>query len=344
MKSLMIGWTPPKEGGSEQHIFELSSRTSSSVLTQRGSICRDKIELAVPIKPVWLANFSFFIEAFLYSVYLLFSRKKYEVIHIHENILYFLVPILRLRYKVVVTIHGINGFKFYDNKILWQIFKTPLLTASAIIAVNKADQSKLSRYFRNVFYIPNGVDVNLYAKTKSKVENKISFVGRIHEQKGVIYLLEAFSILSKKNPSLKLELIGDVNQYAQSLMKLFPNKNILWRGYMGDRKQLAKTLKSARVIVLPSLWEGLPLTLFEALGTARPVVLSDIPAFRSIITSKEAIFAKAKNARDLADKVSQAIEDKAKSEIIGKNGQKKARLYDWSEIASSLEKVYFSLK
>lgn len=345
-KILMIGITPPVEGGSEKHILELSSRIKNSkVLTQEGSFCKNKIELSVPKGPTFLRNIIFAGLVKLYAIYLLLKfKKEYDLIHIHENLLYFLVPWLRLRYEVVVTVHGIKGFSYYDNKFLWFFFKIPLKFANKLIAVNLEDQ----RLLRNevggeIIYIPNGVDFKIYKKIKEKIEKKVTFLGRIHKQKGIIYLLEAFSELSSKYPEFVLEIIGKKNDYQKELSKIFSSPKIIWKGYVESKEKIAKELKSSYCIILPSLWEGLPLTLIESLASGRPVIVSDISAFKSIIKD-EALFSKVKNIEDLKEKIELLLRNKKKSNVLGKKGEKLSKRYDWDRIARNLEKFYEEVK
>lgn len=341
-KVLMIGFTPPEEGGSERHIYEISSRMSTAtILTQKGSICNNKVELSSFGKSTLVRNLSFLFFSLMYTIRLLFN-KKYDVIHIHENLLYFLVPLLRLRHNVVVTVHGIEGFKFYDNKLLWFFFRFPLKFANGVIAVNLKDQDNLAKYFKKVFYIPNGVDTSIYDVGIVKVENKIGFIGRIHEQKGLIYLLEAFKIIQRNHPKIKLELIGKVEDYGLDLQKRFQDKNIIWKGFISNRKEIAKSLRSSYCIILPSLWEGLPLTLFEALASGRPVVLSDIPAFKSVVKN-EAVFFKSKDVQDLAKKVDNLLTYKKEALNMGKKGKNLAKSYDWKEISLKTGEIYDKL-
>lgn len=342
-KILMIGMTPPQEGGSERHIYELSSRIDGcGVLTQRGSICKNKIEIPVLNRPILFRNALFAFFALFYSLFLLISpKKRYDLIHIHENLLYFAVPILKLRYNVIVTVHGINGFSFYDNKILWSIFKRALSFADGLIAVNLEDKKSLDKYFSNVTYFPNGVDLSNYNSKSPKIEKKITFIGRIHEQKGIIFLLEAFNQISNRFPDYRLEIIGELNDYAKELQNKFQNKNIIWKGYLNDRKKISENLMSSSCIVLPSLWEGLPLTLFEALASGRPVIVSDIPAFKSVIRN-EAVFFKAKDSKDLRKNLEEIIKNKNKSKLYGKRGKALSKEYDWDKICNRMKKLYDS--
>ncbi len=342
MKNLIIGLTPPLEGGSEQHIFEISSRIDSvEVLTQNGSKCKNKIEMPY-FGSGFLKNISFALFVYIYSVFflLLSIRKKYSVVHIHENTLYFLIPLLKMRYNVIVTVHGITGFKFFSSKIFWPFFRIALSYADIIIAVNRIDEEKLKNYFSKVTYLPNGVDLSIYSRIKiNKIEKRINFIGRIHEQKGIIYLLQAFELLNKKYPEFKLEIIGEVNDYAKQLMKEFKNKNIIWKGYISDRKEIVRRLKSSYCIILPSLWEGLPLTLFESFASGRPLILSDISAFKSIVND-EALFFKSQNVNDLVEKMKIIMESKTLANNYGKKGEKLSKDYDWKYIAKGTSRLY----
>ena len=338
---LMIGLTSPLEGGSQRHIYEISSRMKNcTVLTQRGSICEEKIELPVIKKSIFLRNISFAFLCYLYMIKLLIF-KKYDVIHIHENVLYPLSFLLKLRYKVVISVHGIEGFKYYNNKFYWFFFKSALSNADILIAVSKLDESLLKKHFKNVYHVPTGVDLSLYKKIKTKVENKITFIGRMHEQKGIIYLLESFDKIKDKIPGFKLELIGAVNDYGKDLQRKYNDKRIIWRGFMGDRKETFKHLKSSYCIVLPSLWEGFPATLLEAMASGRPVVLSDIPIFTSV-AKKGAIFFKNKDSTDLGKKLIMLTKNSKYKNKINIEGIKLSEKYDWPNIVKQIEKVYIS--
>lgn len=339
-KVLFIGITPPEEGGSERHIYEVSSRMpEAEVLTQKGSSCKRKIELPVLHLGNFIRNISFALMCYIYAVKLLL-KKEHELVHIHENLLYFLAPILRARYEVVVTVHGIKGFGFYDKKIRWFFFKLALKGANRLIAVNTEDKTELEREFGlgKIVYIPNGVDLKNYTGREA-VEDKISFIGRMHEQKGIVYLLKAFREIEKKYPEFKLEMIGRESEYSEKLKNDFNSKGVIWRGFISDKKKIAKLLMSAYCIVLPSLWEGLPLTLFESLASKRPVIVSDIPAFRSVVKN-EVLFSKAKDSEDLAGRIKELIEDKLKAKTLGLKGYELSKEYDWKNIAKRTQQIY----
>ena len=177
-KVLIMGLTPPMEGGSQTHVYEISSRIPNSVvLTQKNSKCRNKIEIPTIKNNLLLANISFFLSSLVYSIFLIFTlNKKYETIHIHENLLYVLAPLLRIRYKIIITVHGITGFRFYKNKFLWFLFGNSLKFTNKIISVDLVEKELLEGKLKNVTYIPNGVDLKIYDKIKKIKIGKNSFL------------------------------------------------------------------------------------------------------------------------------------------------------------------------
>jgi len=338
----MIGLTPPLEGGSERHIFEVSSRLKNvTVLTQRGSLCEDKIEVnLIKTKINYLKSLFFLITVFL-KIPKIFSL-KFEVVHIHENYLFLFLPLFKIKFKTVVTIHGIKGFRFYDNKFLWFIFKNFLKFADRIITVSVADKSILKNDFNNLVYIPNGVDTKIYKEITVPVGNKITFAGRIHEQKGVIYLIKAFYDIEDKIPNFKLEIIGKVNDYAKELMEKFPSKKIIWKGFILDRKELFEEIASSYVLVYPSLWEALPWpALLEGLASGRPVIASNLNGMKEIFLDKEEILLfDPRDYEKLSETLLKVIKDKIFANFIGLNGKSKAKEYDWDRIAKEVSEVF----
>jgi glycosyltransferase involved in cell wall biosynthesis len=81
------------------------------------------------------------------------------------------------------------------------------------------------------------VDLSVYSE-RIRVDNKITFIGRIHEQKGIVYLLEAFDKIKNEIPEYRLEIIGKINDYALDLQDKFRDKRIVWTGFINDRKEI----------------------------------------------------------------------------------------------------------
>ena len=82
------------------------------------------------------------------------------------------------------------------------------------------------------------------------------------------------------------------------------------------------------------------MTLFESLASRRPVIVSDIPAFKSIVNDNNVLFFSSENAIDLKEKILKLITYPFIAHMIGKNGRELAEDYDWNVIAEKTKKVY----
>ena len=343
---LIIGLTPPDEGGSQIHREKIvkyldKERYNIKLLTQKGSFLENKIE--VPYSKTKIQYFNSLIFC-AFSLLKLFFSRKYDIIHMHESFLFPFLKFIRKKCKkLVVTVHGMKGFKFYDNKSFWPKFRKGLKKVDTLIAVSLDIKEILEKEgFSNVCYIPNGVNLKVYPKI-SKILNQISFIGRIHKQKGLVYLVKAFEEVVKKYPKFKLILIGKKEgEYYKNLLRYIKeNKipNIEFLGFFSDEKQRVKILSESYANVLPSLWEGLPLTLFECLASKRPLIISKLPQIKSIVKNN-AILIKPKSVKNLSFSMEKLIENPKKADRLGLKGFNLSKNYSWEKIARKTEEVY----
>lgn len=126
-------------------------------------------------------------------------------------------------------------------------------------------------------YKADGNVRNQYRKELGIEENAIVYVhvGRLHEAKNHMFLLELFAGIVKKNPKDVLLLVGDGelrNQIVERINELDLSRNVIM---MGARKDVANILKASDCLLFPSNWEGLPVTVVEAQAAGLPCLISD---------------------------------------------------------------------
>lgn len=132
-------------------------------------------------------------------------------------------------------------------------------------AIN-TDEYKVDGNVRNQYREELGIDENVIVYVH---------VGRLHEAKNHIFLLELFDEIVKKNPKAVLLLVGDGelrNQIVEKINKLDLSRNVIM---MGARKDVANILKASDCFLFPSNWEGLPVTVVEAQAAGLPCFISD---------------------------------------------------------------------
>ncbi len=139
-------------------------------------------------------------------------------------------------------------------------------------------------------------------------------VGRQEWVKGHDVLLEATLTLLAKWPSLQLVIAGRAGLVSDEL-RSFVTRHQLDEHVriLGFRDDVAELLCAADVFAFPSRWEGLGSTLLEAMALEAPIVASDLPAVREVVTAEEARLVPPSDAVALADALSELLDDPAEA-------------------------------
>ena len=131
--------------------------------------------------------------------------------------------------------------------------------------------------------IPNGVDVQKYSpgssnfKSQLKAQRLFVYQGRISTEKNVEALLKAWK-QCELGESSKLVIVGNGSLWA-SLMPFYGEEHgIIWLGFVADEQRRIEILRAADVFILPSLLEGLSLSLLEAMACGVACVATDAGA------------------------------------------------------------------
>lgn len=131
-----------------------------------------------------------------------------------------------------------------------------------------------------VAIVPNGVDTDFYRPGERGVTTptlRVLFVGRFHRQKNLFTLLSCFSDACKRLP-MELIMVGDGPQRGAlkaHAAALGCGDKVVWTGWL-DKSELRATYRSCDIFVNPSLYEGMPNTVLEAMACGLAVVVSDI--------------------------------------------------------------------
>ena len=185
-------------------------------------------------------------------------------------------------YKEFATESNIFNHVFFDVKK--RVEESVMSRSDVIIALTRSISNYLQKNdFENISIIQNGVDVEKYANKGD--EDFILFAGRLNKVKGIHYLIQAFSELSK-DWGTDLLIIGS-GPYESELKKLVTLKNIENRVHfipIVGKDKLREYLSKCSVFVLPSLFETFGIVVIEAMASGKPVIASNIPGPKDIIT------------------------------------------------------------
>jgi glycosyltransferase involved in cell wall biosynthesis len=171
---------------------------------------------------------------------------------------------------------------------------------------------------------------------RSFTDFQILCVTRITPRKGIRYLIEAFSRLSKKYPNLNLQIVGEGNEknnLEKLVRKLGIEKQINFIGLLPHEK-LPAYYQSACVYVLPSQNEGMSNSMLEALSSGLPLLATDTGGTQELIENGVNGFVlKMKSAQDIAEKLEILIKNEELRKSMGVASRIKAEGMSWEKIA-----------
>jgi glycosyltransferase involved in cell wall biosynthesis len=286
------------------------------------------------------------------SLHCLFKR-KYDLIHVFHIDAAFIVPILKLKYKVIAG-HRARPqesskwniiARTYFHLMEFIFFKIPAHTIVSV-AKHTVDDYQ-SRTKRKMHYIPNGIIINEIENCLPEINYKdyiLYSAGRIMETKGCHIFLHA---LKKINYMDQVIIIGNLEhdpRYIEELYLLAQELNVKFAGLIKDKKLLMSYIKNAKFAVYPTFLEGMSNMLLELASMKTPVICSDIPENTIVFNEKEALHFKTGDSNDLAEKINWALNHNDEMVSRAKLAYKKIEeVFNWSKIAKEYDKLYKDL-
>ena len=370
MKVAMIGHkvVPSRRGGIENVLTTLCpmlcemgidvtcyNRSSDKVENEYVGTVKYNMYKGVKIKTAWTLNvrgFAAMIASFTAAISA--SFKDYDVIHFHAEgpCAALWIPKLFGK-KCVATVHGLDwqrekwgkGFasKYikFGEKILAKYADEVIVLSKSAYDYFKETYNRETTIIHNGISRPDRKDAELITeKYGLEKDGYISVVSRLTAEKGIHYLIDAYS---KITTDKKLVIAGDTSDtddYVRMLKeKAQGNPNIIFTGFVsGDL--LKEIYSNAYLNVLPSDLEGMSLCLLEALAYRNALLCSDIPENTSVAEDR-AVYFKKGNVEDLAEKLKMLCEDREFVESL-RDGADEFILnkYSWQDVARSTYELY----
>ena len=166
-------------------------------------------------------------------------------------------------------------------------------------------------------------------------------VTRLHDSKGNSVLVEAARLVLDKRPHARFFIVGEGPLRAdleQQARRLGLGDRLRFAGFARD---VARVLSAFDVSVFPSLWEGTPLTVFEALAMGKPIVATDADGLVDVLTHEhDALIVRRGDASALAVGIVRLIDDEGAQVRLGRNASLSGRQYDIAAFVRKMEQLY----
>lgn len=286
---------------------------------------------------------------FVSSLHALFFG-RYDLVHLHHVDGGFMIPFLRLRYKVIGTSHGRPQELDKWKSVRWFfiIAERLFLWSSSIVTVvaKPLQETYKSEFNFEADYIPNGIHLdNEIDEGKPYGDDYLLFAaGRIMEIKGCHTFLEALRELDYKGKAL---VVGNMNQtkgYEQRIRDLADGLNVEFLPLIKEKPILYSLVKNAKLFVFPSLVENMSIMMLEVATMRTPLICSDIPQNKAVFGDDETLFFKTSDSKDLAQKITFALEKPdVMQQKVEQAYKKLIAEYSWQSIAAKYSAHYQSL-
>jgi glycosyltransferase involved in cell wall biosynthesis len=365
MRVAMIGQKglPATYGGIEHHVEELGSRLAErghdvTVFCRRNYSNGGREHCGMHLRYLPTIGMKH-LDAIVHSALstLVSMGDPPDIIHYHALGPGLLSPLPRYlsHSKVVLTVHGLDqdrakwgrGARVVLKTAAWMSARVP----DATIGVSRSlVEHYRSRYGRPITYIPNGVTARRPRPADDITKrfgllrgSYLLFVGRLVPEKAPDLLIRAFRHIRGQ---LRLVIVGGssfTDQYAVSLRRLAAeDPRVMFTGYAyGDT--LEELYSNAAVFVLPSLLEGLPLTLLEAASYGTPAVVSNIPPHVQVVNEDAPGHHLFRSGDEEA--LTGVLIRTIRSYPLEREGAKRfakhvANTYRWDDVARATEELY----
>ncbi|MGZ8707383.1 MAG: glycosyltransferase family 4 protein [Gaiellaceae bacterium] len=271
------------------------------------------------------------------------ERENFDLLHIHEP----MTPAIAVgalglaRCPVVATFHA-------SGELTWAKLGMPLWGSlldrlDARIAVSEAARRSAQSYAPGEYEIvPNGVLVPPVAEPGGR-EHTVLFVGRQEQRKGLPVLLRAWPAIRERTGA-QLRIVGADPLAVRLLVAragLHHLEGVEVLGFL-SQDELTRELLAAKVMAAPSLGgESFGMVLTRAFACATPVVASDIPGYRDVMSDETGLLVPPGDVEALVDAVAELLGDEERRRSLGTNARALAQeRYGWDSIAERLVSVY----
>jgi glycosyltransferase involved in cell wall biosynthesis len=249
--------------------------------------------------------------------------------------------------KIPYVIYGRGSDVYLPDWFTKLTAKGILKNASTVIALTEHMKDAMQAiYSRDIIVVPNGINLNEVAEKETEGGNpskRVLFVGRLHPVKGVQYLLGAMKMVHQELPEAKLILVGDgeEREHLENLTDSLGIRGCVEFAGRVPHDRVQDYMNRAEVFVLPSLSEGFPVTILEAMACGLPVVATRVGGIPDIIEDgTNGYLVDARDQEQIAEALLRVLQDKMLQKIMSNNNRKSAEKYRWDTVAATLEGVY----
>jgi glycosyltransferase involved in cell wall biosynthesis len=348
-------------GGGQQHLLSLATHLDrrrfkvSVACEEKGYLVDELKRQGITVYPLSMTN-QVNLSALRACLNLVRAIRP-DVVHTHGGTAGFVGRLSALFARTKTVIHTYHGLHYLHEEqtirkrlyrwVDWLLmFCTDWLICVAHKDYELGMQAGIVSPLKSVV-IPNGIDVQKYSvaigdQNNARRKKNVGTIGRLHLQKGHRYFLDAAVRVIDQVPDVLFQIVGE-GELREPLERQAQSLGIdRYVEFLGNRLDIPELLANMDVFVLPSLWEGLPLVLLEAMAARKPIVSTDVDGVNEVIVhAQDGLLVPPKNPAVLADAIVTLLVDQQRAKTLALNAYKKVvSEFDAGKMIAKIENLY----
>jgi len=292
------------------------------------------------------------------KLYKFLRENQFDIIHTHNTPAFIDGILAASLAKVPIRIHTDHARLFPDKRRYMFAEKFLSFFTTKIVAVSNHTKQELIRYEKispnKIEVIHNGINFDttepfdiIQKKKVLGVQNFNPVIGvgaRLVEQKGISFLIQAMPKILKKYPKAVLLIAGDGplrSKLEYEVQRLDISSSVK---FLGFRLDITSLLQAFDIYVLPSLWEGLPMAILEAMALKKPIIATKVGGTpEAIIDGKTGLLVPPRSPESLTNAVIRLCENQNFAAQLGLNAfEFFMQEFTVREMVHKYEKLYYN--
>lgn len=236
---------------------------------------------------------------------------------------------------------------FYKYLIYRFVYYIDFKNCKGIIAISDVDKKEIAQYYpayaNKIHKIYNPIDISLPCKRRENIENVIVAINLQFHHKNIITLIRAFEAIADQT-DVNLILIGNVPKRVEYLkeyvIKHNLQKRVIFTGFISEKKR-NDILKSCKLYINPTLYEGFGMTAIEAMILKIPTLISNIETNYEVTLGKAEYYSPPDDYLALASKILYCLSKKRTDEEMAEKSLELYKKYNYKFI-SKIYMDYFN--
>lgn len=215
------------------------------------------------------------------------------------------------------------------EKVMYKVCDFSIVTSNESLQYARSYIKK-----ENIHLIHNYVDTEIFKPIETKKNGRILFVGRIDKIKNLKNL-----ILSLDRTCIGLDIVGEGNKEYKNYLKNLVNERNIDVRFLGTKNsmELPKIINSYELFILPSIREGMPKVLIEAMACGVPCIGTNVPGIREVIFDNINGILCGTSSKEIHNAIIKTIDDKSKKCTLGKNAKNTIDMFYSLDIIKDIE-------